>query len=332
MKAGARIARAAKTVGLSSRTLARWVRSGDAEDRRRGPNTTPAHRLSDVEREKILATLTSPEYRDLPPGQVVPRLADAGIYLASESSMYRILRQAKLLKHRGATRPPTKREVRSHCATAPNRVWSWDITYLPSMVRGRFFYLYMCLDIFSRKIVGWTVETSEDAAYAEPMLCAAFTREGVDATKLALHSDNGTPMKASTMLAMLRGLGVMPSFSRPRVSDDNPFSEALFRTLKYRPAYPRKPFETIEQARAWVDQFVAWYNHEHLHSGIRFVAPAARHAGHDLAMLEARRAVYVKARARAPRRWSRGLRNWNPIGSVALNQGRLEDTRIRLAS
>ena len=277
-------------------------------------------------------TLTSPEYRDLPPGQVVPRLADAGIYLASESSMYRILREAKLLKHRGATRPPTKREPRSHCATAPNRVWSWDITYLPSTVRGRFFYLYMCLDIFSRKIVGWTVETSEDAAYAEPMLCAAFKHEGVDATKLVLHSDNGAPMKASTMLAMLRGLGVMPSFSRPRVSDDNPFSESLFRTLKYRPAYPRKPFETVEEARAWVDQFVAWYNHEHLHSGIRFVAPAARHAGHDLALLDARRAVYAKARARAPRRWSRGLRNWNPIGSVALNQGRLEDTRLALAS
>jgi putative transposase len=322
--AGARVTRAAKTVGLSSRTLARWRLNGNTEDRRKGPKTAPSHRLSSSERQQVVETLTSPEYRDLPPGQVVPRLADEGIYLASESTMYRILREAKLLKHRSAARPSTKHPPRSHCATAPNSVWSWDITYLPTTVRGRFFYLYMCIDIFSRKVVGWTVEASEDVAYAEPMLCAAFKHEPVDLAKLVLHSDNGTPMKASTLLATLRGLGVMPSFSRPQVSDDNPFSESLFRTMKYRPAYPRKPFQTIEEARAWVSEFVAWYNHEHLHSGIRFLAPAARHARRDAALLEARRAVYAAARALTPRRWTQSLRNWAPVGAVFLNQGRVE--------
>ena len=288
--------------------------------------------MSERERERILDTLTSPEFRDLPPGQVVPRLADEGIYLASESSMYRILRTAKLQRHRNAARPAAKREPRTHSATAPNRVWSWDITYLTSTVRGRFFYLYLCLDIFSRKIVGWTVETSEEAAHAEPMLTLAFKSEQADPTKLALHSDNGAPMKASTLLATLRGLGVMPSFSRPHVSDDNPFSEALFRTLKYRPGYPRKPFDTVEEARAWVVQFVAWYNHEHLHSGIRFIAPAARHAGHDVALLEGRRAVYAKARERTPRRWTRHLRNWTPAGAVFLNPREVDHGRLPLAS
>lgn len=279
----------------------------------------------------MLETLTSPEYRDLPPGQVVPRLADEGTYLASESTMYRILHEAKLSKHRGPARPPTKRETPAHCAPAPNRVWSWDITYLPTTVRGRFFYLYMCLDIFSRKVVGWRVETREDAELAAPMLCEAFAHEEVDERKLVLHADNGAPMKASTLLATLRGLGVMPSFSRPHVSDDNAFSESLFRTLKYRPAYPRKPFDTVEQARAWVEQFVAWYNHEHLHSGIRFVAPAARHAGYDRELLKARDEVYAQARARNPRRWTRGLRNWSWIGAVTLNRPRTH-AHVALAS
>jgi putative transposase len=307
-------------VGVHSRTLARWKVDGNEEDARRGPKTPAAHKLSEAERKHVLETLTSPAYRDLPPGQVVPRLADDGIYLASESTMYRILRAERLQTRRGGTRAPTtKRTAPSHCATRPNTVWSWDITYLRSTVRGRFFFLYMCVDIFSRKIVGWCVEDQEEAVRAEAMLRAAFTSEGAEGTGLVLHSDNGAPMKASTLLATLRMLGIAQSFSRPSVSDDNPFSEALFRTLKYRPDYPHAPFETLTDARAWVTQFVEWYNHEHLHSALRFVCPAARHARHDQAILAARRDVYRAARTRAPARWSRALRNWTPRGPVYLN-------------
>lgn len=252
----------------------------------------------------------------------MPLLADEGIFLASESTMYRILREAKLQTRRGPARAPAKKTAPpSHCAEAPNRVWSWDITYLRSNVRGCFFYLYMCVDVFSRKIVGWSVEDREEAILAEPMLCTAFKHEHVQPQTLVLHSDNGAPMKASTLLATLRSLGIAQSFSRPHVSDDNPFSEALFRTLKYRPEYPQTPFDSVDEARAWVEQFVDWYNHEHLHSALRFVSPAARHARRDPAILAARQRVYQAAHLRTPSRWSRSTRNWTPRGPVYLNPG-----------
>ena len=290
-------------------------------DKRRGPKTS-AHRLTPEERARIVATLTSAEFRDVPPAQVVAKLADEGTYIASESSMYRVLHDAGLHKHREPTRPRKRHSPRTHRADAPNRVWSWDITYLPSLVRGRFFFLYLALDVYSRKIVGWCVEETESATHAEMMLEHSFADEHVDPKKLVLHSDNGAPMKASTLLATLRGLGILPSFSRPHVSDDNPFSEALFRTLKYRPDYPHKPFATVAVARAWVERFVAWYNHEHLHSALRFVAPADRHEGLDATILRRRRALYEAAKARTPRRWSGAVRNWTPIGAVYLNPQR----------
>lgn len=148
----------------------------------------------------------------------------------------------------------------------------------------------------------------------------------VEAGRIVLHSDNGGPMKGSTMLATLQRLGVVPSFSRPGVSDDNPFSEALFRTLKYRPEYPRKPFSTIAQARLWVAGFVAWYNNVHRHSSIRFVTPEQRHQGHDVAVLARRAQLYEQARRRRPERWARGTRNWTPAGAVYLNPQKRGDT------
>lgn len=302
--------------------MSRWRSERNEGDRRRGPKTID-HRLTEAERARIVETLTSPRFRDLPPGQVVARLADAGTYLASESSMYRILHAAGLLKHRGRTRPNEKKRVAcAHRAEAPNRVWSWDITYLPSTVRGRFYFLYLALDIYSRKIVGWTVEETESADRAAMMLRVALGAEKADPKALVLHSDNGAPMRASTLLATLRGLGILPSFSRPHVSDDNPFSEALFRTLKYRPDYPHRPFDALDAARRWVERFVRWYNAEHLHSSLRFVTPADRHAGRDVAILNARRGVYEQARTTNPRRWSRSIRNWTPVGPVYLNPQR----------
>ena len=204
-------------------------------------------------------------------------------------------------------------------ATGPNQVWSWDITYLKSPIKGVFFYLYVAIDVWSRKIVGWTIEVSESPEHSSRFLAAACEREGVEPGQLVIHSDNGGPMKGATLLATLQALGVATSFSRPSVSNDNPFSESLFGTMKYRPAFPDGPFKSIEDAGAWMTAFVRWYNTEHRHSGIRFVTPEERHSGREAALLEQRKIVYAKARAARPERWARSTRNWQPIGEVVLN-------------
>jgi len=265
-----------------------------------------------------MAVVNSPEFRDASPKQIVPTLADRGVYLASESTIYRLLRARGLMRHRGASRPPQARASRQHVARGPNQVWSWDITYLRSPVRGAFYYLYLVEDVWSRRIVAWAIHERESHELAAELIQRACRDERCRAG-LILHSDNGAPMKGATMLATLQRLGVVPSFSRPGVSDDNPFSEALFRTLKYCPRFPSKPFPGLIAARAWVDGFVGWYNTEHLHSAIRFTTPAARHSGRDVAQLLARHAVYQMARRRHPHRWSGPTRNWSRIETVVLN-------------
>jgi putative transposase len=324
--AGAREERAGEVIGLAARTLARWRAQDGGEDRRSGPTAPPSHSLTDDERAAVLAAANSAEFRDLSPRQIVPTLADRGEYIASESTFYRVLRDAGELVHRGHANPAKRHKPTEHVASEPNRVWSWDITYLRSPVRGAFFYLYLVLDVYSRKVVGWTVEAEECARRAAALVEEAITEEEADPKQLALHADNGGAMKGSTMLATLQRLGVVASFSRPSVSDDNPFAEAIFRTLKYRPGYPRNPFKSLDAAREWVAGFVAWYNGTHLHSGIRFVTPNDRHEGRDKALLAARHRVYVRARKRDPRRWTRSTRNWTPIGAVFLNPIKRKDT------
>jgi transposase InsO family protein len=244
---------------------------------------------------------------------------DDGQYYASESSFYRVLRAENQLAHRGRAKAPQSRPPREHVATGPNQVFSWDITYLPTAVRGRFFYLYMVMDVWSRKVMGWAVHEQESSELAAELMTGICADHRLDAKKIVLHSDNGGPMKGATMLATLQRLGVMPSFSRPRVSDDNPFSEALFRTLKYCSWYPSMPFGSLEQATEWVTSFVAWYNTQHRHSGIRFVTPEERHSGRETAILADREEVYRRARAKNPERWTRQTRNWTPITEVRLN-------------
>lgn len=330
--AGARRERACLQVGLAERSMQRWRRADVGDDRRAGPRTTMANALSPAERAHVLEVVNSPEYRDLPPKQVVPRLADDGRYIGSESTIYRILRAEGQDAHRGRAKPRTVRSVDAHVATAANQVWSWDITYLLSSLRGRFFYLYLVEDVWSRRIVGFEVHAEECMVASSALVRATCKAENVDPKGLVLHSDNGGPMKGSTMLATLQHLGIVPSFSRPSVSDDNPFIESLFRTLKYRPEYPHKPFETIEAARAWVTTFVAWYNAEHRHSGIRFVTPDQRHDGRENDVLANRVRVYERARRRHPNRWSRGTRNWTPAPAVFLNPKRDQETIERALS
>lgn len=317
---GARQAQACAIVGLSPRTLQRWQRQTDGQDQRRTPRHKPAHALSESEREMLLTVANCAEYRHLPPSQFVPMLADKGLYYASESTFYRVLRDAKQLAHRRAERPAQPRtKPRALCATAPNQLYSWDITYLPSSIKGVYFYLYVFLDVYSRKIVGWQIYSEESAANAADMLADICVRERIAPGQITLHSDNGSPMKGATMLAKLQSLGVMPSLSRPAVSNDNPYSEAAFKTLKYRTDFAVKPFATLADARAWAEPLMHWYNHQHHHSSIKFVTPARRHAGLDNAILAQRQAVYTTARAANPRRWSGNTRNWKPITEVHLN-------------
>ena len=252
-------------------------------------------------------------------------LADQGIYLASESSFSRVLKAHGQTAHRGrAKAPKPRRPPTTHIATGPRQVWCWDMTYLPAQVLGRWFHLYLILDLYSRKIVGWEVHDSDHADHAAHLVRRTALAEGIAAlaNKPVLHGDNGSTLKATTVLAMLNWLGVKPSYSRPRVSDDNAYAESLFRTAKYRPEFPAKGFADLDAARAWAIGFVRWYNIDHRHSGIRYVSPAQRHAGDDQAILAARHALYTTARELNPARWSGSTRNWSPEGAVTLNPER----------
>lgn len=322
VNAGASARRACEDLGLSQRTYQRW-RQGDGvrEDRRpEAERPEPANKLTSPEREQILDTCNGEAYCSLPPSQIVPALADEGIYLASEASFYRVLRAAGQLRHRGKAQAPGKQsKPPAHRASGPNDVWSWDITFLASTIAGLFYRLYLVMDIYSRKIVAWEVHETEAAEHAAVLIRKACLAEGVGQQGLVLHSDNGSPMKGATMLATLQRLGVVPSFSRPSVSNDNPYSESLFGTMKYTPAYPSKPFASLDAAREWVHSFVRWYNHGHRHSAIQFVTPAERHSGRDRAILAQRKALYEAAKQRRPERWSGTTRNWSPVGDVWLN-------------
>lgn len=328
VRAGARLDRACGMLGLTARTVQRWHSQGGGEDRRYGPKREPANKLSEAEVQRMLAVANSPEFRDVSPKLIVPRLADQGIYIASESSFYRKLREHNMMHHRARSKPPTVHRPNEHVAIGPWQVASWDITYLKSHVRGVFFYLYMVVDVWSRKILGWSVHGQESEILASELVRnieeKALTA-GIDLAGWRLHSDNGSPMKGSTMLATLQQLGVVASFSRPGVSDDNPFSEALFRTMKYWPAYPSSGFATLEDAREWVAQFVSWYNTKHQHSAISYVTPEQRHSGRDVELLANRRRVYEQARRRNPSRWSRHTRNWERVEVVYLNPEKREE-------
>lgn len=322
---GARLARACAVLGFSERTFQRWqLGTEGSADGRTLRHEAPAHKLSILERASLLAVANSAEFGHLPPSQIVPRLADQQRYIASESTFYRVLRAENQLAHRRPERVAhkTRAKPRAACATQPNQLYTWDITYLPTTVQGLYFYLYLFLDVFSRKIVAWQIYAEESSANASEIVRDLCRREQITHGQVVLHSDNGSSMKGATMLATLQALGVMPSLSRPAVSNDNPYSESLFKTLKYRPAYPLNPFADLAAARTWATTLVQWYNHEHRHSAIRFVTPAQRHAGVDQAILRQRSTVYDLARAKNPLRWKRSTRNWRRIDIVHLNPDR----------
>lgn len=325
--AGARQEKVAQELALSTRTLRRWrdEQGQVLQDKRPiAVRPEPKNKLSTVERLEVIEVCNQVEYVSLPPSQIVPRLADKGLYLASESTFYRILKAEGQQHHRGKSKAPIKRaKPTSHIATGPNQVWCWDISYMPTGIRGLYWYLYAIIDVYSRKLVAWEVHDRECSQLASELVQRAVLREQCLLKPLVLHSDNGSPMKGSTLRAKLESLGIASSYSRPRVSNDNPYVESLFKTLKYCPQWPSTGFTALERARTWMLKFEQFYNHEHRHSGIRYVTPNDRHQLKDKELLAQRKTVDELAKSKYPERWTgRQTRNWTPIGAVSLNPDR----------
>jgi putative transposase len=303
--AGARRFKACEVLGISSRTFVRWkLGRGNPDGRKGAPKRVP-RKLSDAERDHIVRIACSKKYCDQNPYEIVADQLENGIYLGSAATIYRVLRARDMVHHRGeaharrsSSRPPELE------ATGPDQVWSWDITYMKTGVSGIFLYAYMIIDVWSRSIVGWEIHDREDPELAADLFRSVARRRNVMGVRL--HSDNGNAMKTATMIMMFFHLGIIPSFSRPRVSDDNPYSESFFKTMKYSVRYPSH-FDGIEHARSWTADFVNWYNTEHRHSGIGYVTPEQRHEGRDLGIFEKRNQALGLAREAHPERWGKRI-------------------------
>jgi transposase InsO family protein len=304
-------------IGISIRSVQNWRKKG-IKDLRKGAAKHVSNKLNEKERLEVVKTACCERFRDYTPCEIIPILAGEGKYMASESTFYRILRTEDLIVRK--VKGPSRNIPIELKADGPNRLWSWDITYLKTKIRGRFYYLYMFMDVWSRAIMGWEIHETEDKYISSAMMERLCLEHSVDKDKLTLHADNGGPMKNATMLAVLQKLGVSDSFSRPRVSNDNAYSESLFRTLKYRAGYPAS-FDNLEGAKEWVRRFVEWYNFEHRHSGIGYVTPMERHQGKDFNVLARRQEVYETARMKHPERWSRHCRKWERPVVVYLKKG-----------
>jgi putative transposase len=241
------------------------------------PRRHPAA-LSTAEEDRVLQTLRSPEFADMAPGEIYAILLDRGVYLCSESTMYRLLRRGQEVRERRrqATHPPRKKP--ELIATAPDRVWSWDITKLKGPVKGSYFCLYTIIDIYSRYTTGWMLATAENKELAEQFLASTIAKYAIDRGQLTIHSDRGSPMVAENVAQMMSNLGITKSHSRPKTSNDNPYSESQYKTLKYRHDFPDR-FGCVEDARAWCERFFDWYNLEHRHSGIAMHTPFDVHFG-----------------------------------------------------
>lgn len=269
------------------------------------PRPTPTHALSSDERASIRAVLNSEPFLDRAPRQIYATLLDEGTYLCHWRTMYRILHDFAEVRERRQQRQHPVYQKPELLAVRPNEVWSWDITKLRGPAKWTHFALYTVIDIFSRFIVGWMIAERESAELARQLIATAAAGQGIQAEQLTLHADNGKPMKAKTLALLLTDLGVEKSHSRPYVSDDNPFSEAHFKTLKYHPTYPDR-FGCVQDARAWARPFFDWYNYQHYHSGLNLLTPASVHYGQAEDIRRQRQVVLTAAYAQFPQRFVRG--------------------------
>ena len=269
------------------------------------PRPTPAHALSPDERATIRAVLNSETFMDRAPRQIYASLLDEGTYVCHWRTMYRILHDFDEVRERRNQRKHPVYHKPELLAVRPNQVWSWDITKLRGPAKWTHFALYTVIDIFSRYSVGWMIAERESAELARHLVATAAASQGIQPEQLTLHADNGKPMKAKTLALLLSDLGVEKSHSRPYVSDDNPFSEAHFKTLKYHPTYPDR-FGCVQDARAWARPFFDWYNYQHYHSGLNLLTPASVHYGQADDIRQQRQSVLAAAYAQFPQRFVRG--------------------------
>ncbi len=269
------------------------------------PRPTPARALAPVERQVVLETLNSDRFLDQAPAQVHATLLDEGTYLCSPRTMYRVLDAAGEVKERRDQVRRPHYAAPELLATRPNEVWSWDITKLMGPAKWTYFYLYVILDIFSRYVVGWMIAPHESAGLAERLIAETCAKQGIAPGQLTLHADRGGAMRSKPVALLLADLGVVKTHSRPYVSNDNPFSEAQFRTLKYCPQFPER-FGSIEDGRAFGHAFFSWYNQDHRHSGLGFLTPAVVHFGHADVVRAHRDRVLAAAYAAHPERFVKG--------------------------
>ena len=270
------------------------------------PRPQPSRALKPEEREQVLATLDSPQYLDLPPAAVYARQLDQGFYQCSVRTMYRILETQHQVKERRNQLQHPNYQKPQLLATKPNQVWSWDITKLLGPEKWTYFYLYVILDIFSRYVPGWMVATRENGELAKVLVQETIQKHRIDPEQqqLKIHSDRGSPMTSKPLVILLSELKVLQSLSRPYVSNDNPFSESHFKTLKYRPQFPER-FGCLEDAQAFCQEFFAWYNTEHYHSGIAFLTPRTVHYGQADEVIRSRKETLLAAYRRNPERFVR---------------------------
>jgi putative transposase len=316
MISGARKKKACEVLGISIRALQRWEQACNPDGRKGAVKSIP-RKLSEEEKQKVKDTACEEQFKDLTPYEIVAILAENGIYIASERTFYRILKADGLLHHRGNGKPPIRSgEPQELIAIGPNQIWSWDITWLRTNVRGLFYYTYMIKDIWTKDVVGWEIHDREDDALAAALFHRLRLKH--DMKGIYLRSDNGNPMKGATMLMTLYNLGVIPSYSRPRVSNDNPFIESLFKTLKYTAGYPGQ-FKDLEHARTWMANFVNWYNTEHRHSAIGYVTPQQRRSGDFKIIFGKRNETLASAIEKNPERWVNNKKVWGCDELVYLN-------------
>ena len=304
-------------IGIGIRTLQNWRKEG-LLDKRKGALKAVHNKFSETEERKIQEKACSYKYKDKTPGEIVAELAEAGEYIGSTSSIYRVFKRSNLVILNRRQRRRSKAVLAEIKAKKSDEQWSWDISYLKTTVRGKYYYLYLFTDIWDRYIVGWEIHEEESGELAKELFRKISERLNVKGIKL--HSDNGSPMRSTTFRAVLEKLEVIQTFSRPSVSNDNAFSESLFSTLKRKAGYPKK-FNTLEEAREWMAKFVDWYNNEHMHTRLNYITPAARRNGKYLEIFKKRNETFENARSAHPERWSGKIKVWEIEQEVFLKRG-----------
>ena len=308
-----------------------YYRRLGASGERAASRPAPPRSLSADERQEVLDVLHTDRFVDKAPAEVYATLLDERVYHCSVRTMYRVLEDAGEVRERRDQARHPHYKAPELLATAPNQVWSWDITKLLGPVKWAYFYLYVILDIFSRYVVGWMIATHESSVLAKRLIAETCEKQNVQSGQLTIHADRGSSMKSKPVALLLADLGITKTHSRPRVSDDNPYSESQFKTLKYRPGFPDR-FGSIQDARAFCQEFFPWYNGEHRHSGIGLLTPEVVHYGQAQAVIEQRRLVLASAFGAHPERFVRGLPVPPRLPEAAwINKPKAESNQVMLA-